>query len=85
MGRCDYCLEIKRFKVNGLTKAEIKEKEEEHTKLHSFAREVVTKLREKATIKPHEIMFIQYDGKQASRIPHIVPLPKNTQTLPELN
>jgi hypothetical protein len=29
-------------------------------------------------------MYIQYDGKQASRIPHIIPLPKDTQNLPRM-
>jgi hypothetical protein len=84
MGRCDYCLELKRKKSKGASYAEINQYMEEHNKLHSSMREYCNNLREKATIKPFKYMFLQYDGKQASRLPHIIPLPKDTQTLPRI-
>jgi hypothetical protein len=84
MGQCDFCLEIRRKKLAGYNKLQLNEFIQEHNKLHSSMREYCTKLRQKASIKPFEIMYIMYDGKQADRWPHIVPLPKDTQTLPRI-
>jgi hypothetical protein len=84
MGQCDFCLEIRRQKLLGLNKIQLNEFIQEHNKLHSSMREYCTNLRQKASIKPFEIMYVMYDGKQADRWPHIVPLPKDTQTLPRV-
>jgi hypothetical protein len=84
MGRCDVCLEMMRLKQSSITKAEIKQKQQEHNYLHSKSRSYCNILRQQAAAKPYDIMYLQYDGKQASRIPHIIPLPKDTQTLPRV-
>jgi len=65
-------------------KALYNEKKEEHNQLQSQCRIYCNQLRQQAAAKPYDIMYLQYDGKQASRIPHIIPLPKDTQTLPHV-
>jgi hypothetical protein len=85
MGQCDFCLEIQRVKLQkGDTTAALKEMMSLHSKLHSASREYARKLRLKATAKSHEIMYLMYDGKVHTRMPHIWPLTKSLQTLTKL-
>ena len=77
-------MEIKWKKLAGCDKVQLNEFMREHNKLHSFMREYCARLRQKASVKLFEIMYLMYDGKQADRWPHIVPLPKDTQILPRL-
>jgi hypothetical protein len=81
MGQCDACLEMKKLKQQGISKEEINMKIMEHNKLHSSARQYCDELRIKAKQQPFNILYIQFDGKQASRLPHLVPLPKETQNI----
>jgi hypothetical protein len=84
MGRCDHCLEIQRIKLNGGNTSSIKEFEDQHNQLHSASREYARNVRIKATAKPFKIMYLMYDGKVHTRLPHIWPLPKSLQTLPQI-
>ena len=85
MGQCDFCLEIQRIKLQkGNTTAALNELMTVHSKLHSASREYARKLRLKATAKSHEIMYLMYDGKVHTRMPHIWPLTKSLQTLAKL-
>ena len=80
MEQCDFCLEIKWKKLAGCDKVQLNEFMKEQNKLHFSMREYCARLRQKVSVKPFEIMYLMYDGKQADRWPHIVPLPKDTQT-----
>jgi hypothetical protein len=84
MGQCDACLEIQRLKLNKASNIILQQKQLEHNKLHSSARQFCSSFRITAQAQPFKLMYIQYDGKQASRIPHIVPLTKDTQNLPKV-
>jgi len=81
MGSCDFCLLLKRIKRNSVTITEQDQELAKHTKLHSEARAYCTKMKLKSISQPFKIMYLQYDGKKASHLPHIVPLPKDTQNL----
>jgi hypothetical protein len=84
MGSCDLCLLIKRIKLSNLGDHSCAEEMAKHTKMHSAAREYCTRMREKSISQPFSIMYLQYDGKKASHLPHITPLPKDTQNLPRV-
>ena len=85
MGRCDHCLDVQRIKLNGGdVPSAIKEFENQHNCLHSASREYARNLQIKATSKPFQIMYLMYDGKVHTRLPHIWPLPKSLQTLPQI-
>ena len=43
-----------------------------------------TQIHDIASQQPFNILYLQFDGKQASYLPHIMPFPKETQCLPRI-
>ena len=84
MGQCDTCLELKRLKVSSISKTELATKVSEHNILQSKAQRYCDEMHILARQQPFAHLYIQFDGKQASRLPHINPLPKETQILPHI-
>ena len=84
MGQCDTCLELKNLRQSGASKTEINQTIARHNQLHSSARTMFTQIRDRASQQPFNILYLQFDGKQASYLPHIMPLPKETQCLPRI-
>jgi hypothetical protein len=87
MGCCDTCLLLQ----HSLKTCETVEKKKNfinqknmHNLLHTHARSFLTSKRLQSEQTPWEVMHICFDGKQAARIPHITPLPKDTQCIPRL-
>ena len=80
MGVCDTCMQIQEIK---LTKGsdEAKKWKYEHNKLTSSSREHCNQLRTHASQHPFQSLYIQFDGKQASYLPHLIPIPKETQNV----
>ena len=83
MGQCDTCLELKNLRQSGASKTEINQTIACYIQLHSSARTMFTHIRDRASQQPFNILYLQFDEKQASYIPHIMPLPKETQYLPQ--
>jgi hypothetical protein len=80
MGICDACLELKTMKSRGKSGIDIAKMQVEHNKLHASARQYLMVL-EPAQQQPFNILYLQFDGKQASYLPHIISLPKDTQNI----
>ena len=80
MGICDTCAQIQEIKS---TKGsdEAKRWKYEHNKLTSSSREHCNQLRTHASQHPFQTLYLQFDGKQASYLPHLFPIPKETQNV----
>ena len=80
MGVCDTCMQIQEIK---LTKGsdEAKKWKYEHNKLTFSSRKHCNQLRTHASQHPFQSLYIQFDGKQASYLPHLIPIPKETQNV----
>ena len=80
MGVCDACMEYQQIKITkGITEAT--KWKYEHNKLTSLSREHCNQLRSDASQNPFKTLYIQFDGKQASYLPHLIPIPKETQNV----
>jgi hypothetical protein len=53
----------------------------EHNKLHASTRQYCNGMKATAQQQPFNVLYFQFDGKQASYLPHIISLPKNTQNI----
>ena len=78
MGICDACLEYKAVKL-AQGKHAAQKLEYEHNKLTAASRGYCNELRAKATQQSFLMLYMQFDGKQASYIPHLMPIPKESQ------
>ena len=79
MGVCDACLEYKAMKLSNEKDAD--KLKYEHNKLTSASRNFCNNLRARATQQSFLMLYMQFDGKQASYIPHIIPIPKESQNI----
>jgi len=79
MGVCDAYLEYKAMKLSNEKYAD--KLKYEHNKLTSASRNFCNNLRARATQQSFLMLYMQFDGKQASYIPHIIPIPKESQNI----
>jgi hypothetical protein len=84
MGICDTCLELKSMKTKEISREDIIKARMDHNTLHATSRQFCNDLRAKAKQQPFINLYFQFDGKQASHLPHITPLPKDTQNIPRV-
>lgn len=84
LGVCSVCLQWKtklRTKLSDLDKENASFEFNRHKELQSKTREFYNTLRVKARKEPWNLLFLQFDGKQNSRLPHLRPVPKDTSCL----
>jgi hypothetical protein len=81
MGQYSACLELKAIKSNGKSRIEIARLQVEYNKLYASARQYCNGMRATAQQQPFNVPYLQFDGKQASYLPHIILLPKDTQNI----
>jgi hypothetical protein len=72
------------MKSTGKTKKQIAVAKAEHNKLYAATCQYCNQLRAKVQQQSFNLLYLQFDGKQASYFPHIVPLSKNSQNLPKI-
>jgi hypothetical protein len=80
-GNIDACLELKTMKSRGKSGIDIAKMQVEHNKLYASAKQYCNSVRATAQQQPFNILYLQFDGKQAFYLPHIIPLSKDTQSI----
>jgi hypothetical protein len=84
MGICNACLELKTMKSRGKSGIDIAKMQVEHNKLYASTKQYCNGVRATAQQQPFNILYLQFDGKQAFYLPHIIPLPKDTQNISQI-
>ena len=79
MGQCDTCLELKNLRQSGASKTEINQTIAHHNQLNFSARAMFTQICDQASQQLFNILYLQFDEKQASYLSHIMYFPKETQ------